>query len=163
MSLPLSRALMGIALCAMLAIFAPTAIAQNAPAVAATPSDGREGTFKTVRGDVTVVRDNARLAAIVGGGLDTSDRILTGPDSAAAVTLKDGTVLSVGPDSVVDLSQFQFNSTTQNGNLLVNLLRGTLRMTTGLIAKVRPEQVKVTTPTTVIGVRGTDLIVEENP
>ena len=43
------------------------------------------------------------------------------------------------------------------------LLRGSLRMATGLIAKVKPEQVKVTTPTTVIGVRGTDFIVEENP
>ena len=47
--------------------------------------------------------------------------------------------------------------------MLVSLLRGSLRMATGLIAKVKPEQVKVTTPTTVIGVRGTDFIVEENP
>ena len=42
-------------------------------------------------------------------------------------------------------------------------LDGSLRMATGLSAKVTPEQVKVTTPTTVIGVRGTDFIVEENP
>ena len=47
--------------------------------------------------------------------------------------------------------------------MLVSLLRGSMRMATGLIAKLQPEQVKVTTPTTVIGVRGTDFIVEVKP
>lgn len=138
---------------------ATTALAQPQP----TAGDQRDGTIKTVQGDVTVVRDNTRVAAIAGGPLRTTDRIQTGADSAVAVTLKDGTVLSVGPESVVDLREFTYNATTQDGNVLVNLLRGTLRMATGLIAKLKPEQVKVTTPTTVIGVRGTDFIVEENP
>jgi hypothetical protein len=129
---------------------------------AAAPSEQRDGTIKTVRGDVTVVRDNARAAAIAGSPLQARDRIQTGADSAVAITLKDGTVLSVGPESVVDLGEFAFNATTQEGNVLVRLLRGTVRMATGLIAKLQPEQVKVTTPTSVIGVRGTDFIVEQN-
>ena len=109
-----------------------------------------------------MVRGNVRSAAVVGGPLMATDRVLTGAKSAAAVTLKDGTVLALGPDSSVDLASFQFDPTTQGGNMLVNLARGTLRVVTGIIAKVQPEQVKVTTPTTVIGVRGTDFIVEEN-
>lgn len=125
--------------------------------------DHREGTFKTVQGDVTVVRGNARSAAVVGDGLHTRDRVLTGRASAAAVTLRDGTVLSIGPDSSVDLSEFRFDATTHDGNVLIALARGSLRLVTGLIAKLKPEQVKVTTPTTVIGVRGTDFIVEQNP
>ena len=146
------------------------AMAQQAaaPSTAAAPApegsaDGRHGTFKAVQGDVTVVRGTLRSAAVVAAGVQATDRIVTGPKSAASLTLRDGTVLSVGPDSVMDLSQFAFNPTTQDGNVLVSLLRGSLRMATGLIAKVKPEQVKVTTPTTVIGVRGTDFIVEENP
>jgi len=110
-----------------------------------------------------VVRDNARIAAIVGAAVKSPDRVLTGAGSAAALTLQDGTVLAIGPDSALDLSQFQFNATTQEGSVLVSLLRGSLRMVTGAIARLKPEQVKVTTPTTVIGVRGTDFIVEENP
>lgn len=144
---------------------APTAAAvAPAPATetAAVSGDARQGTFKTVQGEVTVVRGNVRSAAVVGGPLMATDRVLTGAKSAAAVTLKDGTVLALGPDSSVDLASFQFDPTTQGGNLLVNLARGTLRVVTGIIAKVQPEQVKVTTPTTVIGVRGTDFIVEEN-
>jgi hypothetical protein len=125
--------------------------------------DARDGTFKTVQGDVTVVRENTRVAAIVGGPLRSTDRIQTGAESATSVVLKDGTVLSVGANTVVDLSTFRFDPTTEDGNVLVNLMRGTMRMTTGLIAKVKPEQVKVVTPTTVIGVRGTDFIVEATP
>ncbi|HOB65979.1 FecR domain-containing protein [Ottowia sp.] len=140
---------------------APWALAQTPTASAG--SDGREGTFKTVRGEVTVVRGDVRSAAIASGPVYAGDRVVTGLKSAASLVLRDGTVLSVGPDSVVNLSSFGYNSTTQEGHVLVDLLRGSLRMATGLIAKLKPEQVKVTTPTTVVGVRGTDFIVEENP
>lgn len=140
-----------------------TAAESDRAHVVVTPGDARQGTFKTVQGEVTVVRGNARSAAVVGGGVLTTDRIVTGPNSAAALTLKDGTMLSLGPDSAIDLAQFQFDPTTHDGNLAISMMRGTLRVVTGLIAKLRPERVTVTTPTSVIGVRGTDFIVEENP
>ncbi|MDR2156018.1 MAG: FecR family protein [Burkholderiaceae bacterium] len=139
---------------------AAAAIAQQAQAV--IRDDQRDGTIKTVQGEVDVVREGIRKAAVVGGPLHMTDRIQTGADGMAAVTLKDGTMLSLGPDTAIDLSAFQFNSTTQEGNILIDLLHGTMRMTTGLIAKIKPDRVKVVTPTTVIGVRGTDFIVEEN-
>ena len=159
----LSRAAMALLCIAQLGATAAMAQAAEPAPAAISPDDQRDGTIKSVQGDVTVVRDAASVAAIVGGPLRATDRIQTGAGSAVAVTLKDGTVLSVGPESVVDLSTFRFDATTQEGSVLVSLLRGTLRMATGLIAKLKPEQVKVTTPTTVIGVRGTDFIVEENP
>lgn len=149
----LLRAIAGVGLLCGATVFA------QAPA--ATVADAREGTFKTVQGDVTVVRGNVRSAAVVGDGLRIADRVLTGDASAAAITLRDGTVLSIGADSSVDLAEFQFNPTTHDGHVLISLLRGSLRVVTGLIAKLKPEQVKVKTPTTVIGVRGTDFIVEQ--
>lgn len=164
---PSLRLLLALGLClaaqAMAQTPPPPAPAANAEASPAPGSDGREGTFKAVQGEVTVVRGTTRSAAVVGAGVQASDRIVTGPKSAASVTLRDGTRLSVGPDSTMDLSTFEFNPTTEEGSVLVALLRGSLRMATGLIAKIKPEQVKVTTPTSVIGVRGTDFIVEENP
>ncbi|MDR0273826.1 MAG: FecR family protein [Burkholderiaceae bacterium] len=143
---------------------APPAQAQpvaNAPQDAgASQAMERQGIFKAVRGEVTVVRGDARSAAVVGGPLRTSDRVITGPQSAATISLLDGTVIELGAGSTADLTQFRFDSTTNEGGMLVNLARGTLRMITGLIAKTQPEHVKVTTPTAVIGVRGTDFIVE---
>ena len=120
-------------------------------------------TFKTVRGQVTIVgAGDARRAAVVGGPLFPGERLLTGPDSVVALTLRDGTILTMDKESSLDLAAFDFNSTTHEGNLWVRVMRGTLRVVSGLIAKVQPENVRVTTPTAVIGVRGTDFIVEAN-
>lgn len=125
-----------------------------------TPDDSRQGTFKAVEGDVTVVRSDVHRAAVIGDGVVSSDRLITGAQSATSLTLRDGTVISVGPDSMVDLERYAYDGTTQAGNIAVRLARGSLRMITGLIAKLSPEDVSVTTPTTTIGVRGTDFIVE---
>ena len=151
---------------------APEAEAVAAPAPVAAPAadgvqvtagDDRSGTFKTVRGQVTIVgAGDARRAAVVGGPLFPGERLLTGPDSVVALTLRDGTILTMDKESSLDLAAFDFNSTTHEGNLWVRVMRGTLRVVSGLIAKVQPENVRVTTPTAVIGVRGTDFIVEAN-
>lgn len=123
----------------------------------------RSGTFKTLEGAVTLVRGERSMPALPGGALREGDRIVTGPNSAVAFTLADGTVVSVGPNTSLDLTHFVFDTTSQNGSLLLNLLQGTVRMITGIMGKTNPELVRVTTPTTVVGVRGTDFIVEAKP
>lgn len=160
--------LLRVLLCAALCVGTAASAGQAAdtpaaPATSTTQGDGRHGTFKAVQGEVTVVRGDTSSPAAVGAGVRVADRIVTGPDGAASFTLQDGTILSVGPESVLVLSNFHFDSTTREGNILVRLARGTLRMVTGLIAKLRPREVQITTPTAVIGVRGTDFIVEERP
>lgn len=131
---------------------------------AATPPDsGRAGTFKQVQGEVLVGKDAARRSPQPGDAVRAGDRLSTGRDGAASIVLKDGTVMSLGPNASADLSQFQFDPTTQEGNLLVDLLQGSARMVTGLLAKINPERFKVRTPTAVVGVRGTDFIVEAIP
>ena len=101
-----------------------------------------------------------RRLAEAGGGLQPADRIVTGRDASATFMLKDGTVVSVGPNSTLELAKVQFDTTTQDGSIMLNLLQGTIRVVTGWLAKLHPEQVKVITPTSVVGVRGTDFIVE---
>ena len=138
------------------------AVAQTPEAVAAAAQTdtARIGTFKQVQGDSWIGADLARRAALPGAGVALTDRLSTGPQGAATLTLKDGTVLTMGPNTVMDLRQFQFDSTTQRGSLLLDLLRGSVRVVTGLLAKVNPERFQVQTPTSVVGVRGTDFIVD---
>jgi len=131
-----------------------------APTTAPSANTARIGTFKQVQGDAWIGAGTARRAAQPGAGVAVVDRLSTGPQGAATLTLKDGTVLTMGPGTVMDLSQFQFDATTQQGNFLLDLLRGSVRVVTGLLAKVNPELFKVQTPTSVVGVRGTDFIVE---
>ena len=127
---------------------------------AAYAQSQRSGTLKAVQGDVAVVKGETRQTALSGDGIAQADRIVTGPNSAASLTLRDGTALVVGPNSNVSLSRFEYEPTTQKGGLMVDVLQGSIRMVSGLIGKLNPEQVKVKTPTVVVGVRGTDFIVE---
>lgn len=120
----------------------------------------RLGTLKSVTGDVGLSQTGAMRTARVGGGLSQADRIVTGRNDSTTFILKDGTVVTVGPNSTLELAKLQFDTTTQEGNLMLNLLQGSIRVVTGWLGKLHPDQVKVVTPTTVVGVRGTDFIVE---
>ena len=162
------RLLPGFAACAMF-LASAAAGAQTAPAAATAPravatpapaADVHAGFIKSVQGDVHLLSagGDARLAR-PGDRVSPIDRISTGPASAASLVLRDGTALVLGPDSRLDLKQFHFDSTTQDGGLLVSLLRGSLRMVSGLIGKTNPDAVRVDTQTATIGIRGTDFIV----
>lgn len=136
------------------------AAAAQPPSPPAPANDKRIGTVKQVRGESWLGQPGARRAAASGEGVFEAERVSTGPRGAATITLKDGTILTMGPNSTMDLSQFQYNATTQQGNFALNLLQGSVRVVTGLLAKVNPDLFKITTPTSVVGVRGTDFIVE---
>ncbi len=119
------------------------------------------GTLKDIIGTVQVVRgEQAPMVAKSGMKVLINDEILTGKDASVGVVLVDGTRLSIGANSQTRMSEVAFNGTTQEGNILIKLYRGTLRMITGLIAANNPQAVKVVTPTSVVGIRGTDFIVQ---
>ncbi|ARU05012.1 hypothetical protein CCO03_10230 [Comamonas serinivorans] len=127
---------------------------------AAEPLPSSGGIFKAVEGEVFVVHGNSRTQPVVGQAIAESDRIETGSKSGAALTLSDGTVITVGANSSVSLTALRYEPVNQTGNLAVQIVQGTLRMITGALGKSQPDNVKVTTPTAVIGVRGTDFIVD---
>lgn len=136
------------------------ALQAHAQTPQAPDAGARIGTFKQVQGETWVSAADARRAAQPGDGLRAAERVGTGRDGSAVIVLRDGTALTVGPNSLLDLSRFQFDATTHQGNVLLDLLQGTVRVVTGLLAKVHPDLFKVQTPTAVVGVRGTDFIVE---
>ncbi len=139
------------------ALDTPGTSTANAPA---TPEDPRAGTLKEVQGPVWTGGLDAKTPAQPGQGVSQGQRLSTGAAGAATLLLKDGTVLTLGPNTTVDLSQFQYNATTQQGNFLLDLLQGSVRVVTGVLARINPDLFKIKTPTSVVGVRGTDFIVE---
>ena len=141
-----------------LLLAAPWSLAQSA--APALPEAQRVGTFKQVQGETWIGVASARRTPTPGDGLREAERVSTGQTGAATLTLKDGTVLTLGPNTTVDLNKFQFDATTQKGHFALDLLQGSIRVVTGLLARINPELFKVTTPTAVVGVRGTDFIVE---
>ena len=135
----------------------PTTVSAATHADAASPAHA--GFVKTVQGTVRLVGPTGgKRPHKVGEAVGSANRIETEADSGASVVLRDGTVLVLGPSSSLDLKQFSFNATTQEGGMFVSLVRGSLRMITGLLGKT-PESVRIETQTATIGIRGTDFIV----
>lgn len=67
--------------------------------------------------------------------------------------------LSIGPDSELALATFAYAPAENRLALVVRLTRGALAFVSGRIAKLMPEAVRLETPTSVIGVRGTHALV----
>lgn len=120
----------------------------------------RAGVVKVVSGDVRVRDAQGERALKSGDAVVENARLMSGKDGAASMTMRDGTTLVLGSNSQFEVQKFAFDATTQNGNLFVNLLQGSMRMLTGLIAKTNPEAIQVKTKTLSVGIRGTDFIVE---
>lgn len=118
------------------------------------------GIIKTVKGLVQVERADGVIEAKVGDMVYGGDRVRVRGDGSAGISLKDETLLSVGPNSSMIIVNFTYNPTTREGQVETSILKGTLRFVTGLIGRLNPNAIKVTTPQATIGIRGTDFIVE---
>jgi hypothetical protein len=118
------------------------------------------GQIKNTTGQVFLLRNNQQQPAKPGDTVEQADIIITGANGSFGMTLIDGTRLSAGPNSRIELKQFRFNPTTQEGESLTELHRGTLAIVSGQIAKRSPDAMKVQTPTTILGVRGTRFAVK---
>jgi hypothetical protein len=119
------------------------------------PAWAEIGQIKNVSGQVSVWRNNVQQAAKAGDLLEQSDVLTTGANSSVG-----NSRLSAGPNSRIEFKQFRFDPTTNNGEFLADMQKGTLAVVSGQIAKRSPDAMKIKTPTTILGVRGTTFAVK---
>jgi hypothetical protein len=137
-----------------------TAASAQTAATSAAAAEGTVGIAKIVTGDVRVVDTQGERALKSGDALFENTRLVAAKQSSASVVLRDGTTLVLSENSQFNVEKFAFDATTQKGSMLINLLQGSMRMLTGLIAKINPEAIQVKTKTLSVGIRGTDFIVD---
>ena len=118
------------------------------------------GQIKVAKGAVHVERDGSRLPATVGMGIRQSDVIVTGADGSAGVTFSDNSLLSTGPNSVLVVDRYSFDTTTHAGRFDASLRKGTLAVVSGKMVKQSPGSLRVRTPAAIMGVRGTEFVVQ---
>lgn len=118
------------------------------------------GQVKVAKGTVHLERGGTRLPAEVGMAVRQSDVLITGADGSAGVTFSDNSMLSTGPNSVLVVDHYTFDSTTHAGKFDASLKRGTLAVVSGKIVKQSPGAMRVRTPAAIMGVRGTDFMVQ---
>lgn len=104
-------------------------------------------------------RDSTILVLSVGSKVYQNDRIFTGALSSVGITFKDDMRISLGASSSFRITQFAYDPSTHEGGFIGKILKGSLRFVTGLLGKMKPETISVYTPSTTIGIRGTDFIV----
>ena len=135
-------------LAVLLSVLAGTVLAQDV------------GQVKVTKGEVHVERDGARIPATVGMPIRQADRLVTGADGTVGVTFADNSLLSVGPNSALAVDKFSFNASTHEGQFDASLQRGTLAVISGKMVKQSPEAMKIRTPASILGVRGTEFVVK---
>ena len=117
------------------------------------------GQIKTLSGAVYLERDGQRLPVRAGMPVRQSDTLVTGADGAVGVTFTDNSLLSVGPNSVLAIDRYAFDSTTHRGEFDASLRKGTLAVISGKMVRQSPDAMRVRTPASIMGVRGTEFVV----
>lgn len=136
------------------------AVAILALAVAVPAQANDVGEIKVAKGAVHVERDGKTLPAAAGMAIRQSDTLVTGADGSAGVTFSDNSMLSTGPNSVLVVDHYTFDSTTHAGKFDASLKKGSLAVVSGKIVKQTPGAMRVRTPAAIMGVRGTDFVVQ---
>lgn len=91
---------------------------------------------------------------MVNDGVFQDERVATESNSASEIVFRDGTTISLGPDSEVFLDRFVFDPNAgQGGALAMRAVRGVFRFVSGTMSG---RAYSVETPTATIGIRGTD-------
>jgi hypothetical protein len=134
-------------------------VAIAALAAATTANAVDIGQIKVSKGDVAIERGGQTLPAGVGAHLQTADVIKTGADGSVGITMSDNSLLSAGPNSVLSLDKYAFDATTNQGQFDASLRKGSLSVVSGRIAKQSADAMTVRTPTSILGVRGTEFAV----
>ncbi len=118
--------------------------------------------------------DGKAFAAITGGSMRTlqkndrlfqGERVITGRDSELEFKFTDGTTITLGASTIVNVDAYAYRKTTSTPeaepeSFSMSILRGTVRAFTGLLAKRRPGNVRFKTKVATIGIRGTHFAAE---
>ena len=82
------------------------------------------------------------------------DKITTGEKSKAQFSMSDGGLIALKENSELNIANYEFNTTTQQGSASIELIKGVLRSISGVIKK-NGGAYSVKTPVGSIGIRGT--------
>ena len=118
-----------------------------------------EVSFQSQPGQVS--RGSDKFLTEVGIGIEMNDKIET-LNGNLKILFIDNTKVTVAEYSTLIIDEFVYDGNTKKGKVNLKASLGTLRYTSGLIAKNSKESVKITTPTASVAVRGTDFEVTVN-
>lgn len=104
---------------------------------------------------VGISRNLYRNSAVFPG-----DRITTGDDSSVSLLFTDRSRFELKSNADFAVENYAYDAQKNSGSFTSRLLRGSFRFITGLVAKLKPDTMKVGLPVATIGIRGTHVVGE---
>lgn len=137
-------------------VFGVASFASSAPLFA------QQGYVHEVSGNVLGnVGPGQPLRVEKGQTLSPNTTVTTEAKSYAVLKFEDGTVVLLKENTSFQVQSYSFNpKVPENANAVFNLVRGGLRMITGLVTSRNQQALRVATPHATIGIRGTDFSAE---
>lgn len=110
------------------------------------------------KGESQLERQGQRQGLTAGALLEPGDTLLVGERAAVQVRFTDESLVALRANTVFRIDQYKYAKGAADEKLAVSLAKGGLRTVTGLIGKAHPPNFSLTTPTAVVGVRGTHFV-----
>jgi hypothetical protein len=85
-----------------------------------------------------------------------NETIYVGIDSGTQILLLDQSTFTIGSDSEVVMDTFIYDPATNDGKIVANVKKGSLKIISGLISKKNPDSLTVKVPSGTLGSRGTE-------
>lgn len=116
------------------------------------------GYLKSAEGTTLVMRGEDTTPIMVGDPVFVADLLIVKGGGSMGITFIDNSQLSMGSESQLRLTSFEFVPKEEKLSFVTELLKGTLLYVSGVIAKLSPDSVSVVTPVATLSVRGTKFL-----
>jgi hypothetical protein len=134
----------------------------QAPATAPSPAqpaaDEPIGNVATLTGNATVTRNNAATPLKLQDDIFQNDVLQTSADSTLGVTFNDATTFNLTANARITVDNYIYEDGGQQNAALFDVARGTVAFVAAVVAKTG--DMKISTPTATLGIRGTTGLVE---
>lgn len=116
------------------------------------------GNISELKGEASVNRSGEALTAELQLGVESYDAVRT-TNSRVGLTFIDDSVVRLTEHSKLVLDEVIFDPDPSKSKIGLTFASGTARFITGKIGAINKENIKINTPTSQIGIRGTDFTV----
>lgn len=140
----------------------PPPAAPTTPATAPPPATSTDaepiGNVVKLEGTASVTRKKDSIALKLKDDIYKNDVLQTGPASVLGITFNDATTFNLTANARIAIDAYVYDDGGKSNAALFNIGRGTVAFVAAAVAKTG--DMKITTPTAALGIRGTSGLVE---
>jgi len=130
----------------------------TAPAADAQAPEEPIGNVATVTGSASVIRNDKTTPLKIKDDIYLNDVVQTGANSALGITFIDATTFNLKASTKITIDNYVYEDGGKSNAAIFDVARGTAAFVAASVAKTG--DMKITTPTATLGIRGTTGLVE---